>query len=173
MASLIDLTGQTIGRWTVLGIGNLRDGRRYWHCECVCGKRQQVCGDALRRKNSRGCYACGRKSLYAPEEALLRTHYSDYKRDALRRGYAWELTMEQAIALFRSPCQYCGQTPGQVIERRGRTTVCTGIDRERNDEGYTLSNSVPCCKECNFAKGTRSRAEFTAWIKRAAAWLSA
>jgi hypothetical protein len=63
-----------------------------------------------------------------------------YKAGALKRGYSWELTDNQAVWLMQQPCTYCG------------VAVAGGIDRAKNEYGYTVLNSVPCCATCNMTK---------------------
>ena len=38
--TMIDLTGQIFGKWTVLYKANktAKNGGIYWHCRCECGK---------------------------------------------------------------------------------------------------------------------------------------
>ena len=43
---------------------------------------------------------------------------------------------------------------------------CNGIDRIDSSKGYTVENSVACCKYCNTAKNTMSVDEFLKWIGR-------
>lgn len=59
---------------------------------------------------------------------------------------------------------------GYTARRAGpgdRNYYYTGLDREDNTLGYLYSNLVPCCKVCNRAKSTMTRAEFLTWIGRA------
>lgn len=63
-SDLVDLTGQKVGAWTVLGIGRLQryeksKPQRLWRCRCECGAKVQVRGQALREKTSLECKACG------------------------------------------------------------------------------------------------------------------
>jgi hypothetical protein len=44
------------------------------------------------------------------------------------------------VWLMKQPCAYCEQD------------VAGGIDRAKNEFGYTALNSVPCCTTCNMAK---------------------
>ena len=37
---------------------------------------------------------------------------------------------------------------------------CNGVDRVDNTKGYSVDNSVPCCKFCNTAKHTMSEGDF-------------
>ena len=55
--SEIDMTGQKIGKWTVLFKTNKRNtgGVIYWHCKCECGREKDVLGTSLRAKRSLSC----------------------------------------------------------------------------------------------------------------------
>ena len=44
--------------------------------------------------------------------------------------------------------------------------IINGIDRINNDIGYTIENSLTCCKICNYAKNTMSMREFIAWLEK-------
>ena len=65
--------------------------------------------------------------------------YNDYKRKARGKGRDFELDFEIFKTLITSPCKYCGGTG-------------YGVDRVDSSQGYTISNSVPCCSECNYSK---------------------
>jgi hypothetical protein len=61
--ALIDISGQTFGRWTVLyraKSGGHRDA--YWRCRCACGNESAVQGKSLRRGDSESC-GCLRREL--------------------------------------------------------------------------------------------------------------
>lgn len=45
-------------------------------------------------------------------------------------------------------------------------TFINGIDRVDSSIGYTIQNSVPCCKICNYAKHNLTLEEFTLWLDR-------
>jgi hypothetical protein len=47
----IDLTGQRLGEWFVLGYA----GNKFWHVKCVCGQKTRIDGSALRRGRSKSC----------------------------------------------------------------------------------------------------------------------
>jgi len=49
---------------------------------------------------------------------------------------------------------------------RAAVFVFNGIDRIVTTKGYTPSNSVSCCKVCNFAKRKMTEAEFLVWVER-------
>lgn len=54
---LVDMTGQQIGRWTVLNrTANPNGGRdAFWLCQCDCGTIRPVNGSVLRRGGSHSC----------------------------------------------------------------------------------------------------------------------
>ena len=55
--TMIDLTGQIFGKWTVLYKANktAKNGGIYWHCRCECGKQKDVLGQSLRMGHSLSC----------------------------------------------------------------------------------------------------------------------
>lgn len=80
--------------------------------------------------------------------------YSDYKYNAKRRGYPFNLTFGQFIEVTNQQCVYCGSFGPN------------GVDRKNNDEGYTLENSVACCFLCNHMKWNLSIQQLFAHIKK-------
>lgn len=84
------------------------------------------------------------KNYYKKPEVKLRI----YKRGADSRGLKFTLTSEEFESIIQGICHYCDSS--QSI----------GIDRKDNKIGYTLENSLPCCKTCNFMKGTLSYKDF-------------
>ena len=72
--------------------------------------------------------------------------------NAKRRGYVWELTLEEFACLADQPCSYCD-----------RVTVhggC-GLDRLDSTKGYILDNVAPSCRECNRIKSYKYTPEET------------
>ena len=66
--------------------------------------------------------------------------YRQYQYKAKERNLTFRLTLEDFEKLISQPCHYCGDY--EVM----------GVDRVDNRIGYLVSNSVPCCSECNFMK---------------------
>lgn len=63
MSKIIDLTGQKIERWTVIERASNnpnRTGAR-WLCECECGTKKIIRGDALRAGKSKSCGCLARE----------------------------------------------------------------------------------------------------------------
>lgn len=55
--SIIDITNQKFGKWTVLYKTDKRNagGAVYWHCRCECGQEKDVLGTSLRSGKSLSC----------------------------------------------------------------------------------------------------------------------
>jgi hypothetical protein len=70
--------------------------------------------------------------------------------------------------LVKSPCHYCGQqnTQRTSSHRRNGSFYHIGVDRKDNTKGYTIKNSLPCCKICNRAKSAMTYRQFKNWIKK-------
>lgn len=54
--SIVQMTGQKIGRWTILGLADRASNRSLkWHCQCDCGSIKVVIGYELRSNRSQSC----------------------------------------------------------------------------------------------------------------------
>lgn len=76
------------------------------------------------------------------------------------RGIEWRLTDEEAKAMLTSPCVYCGHLDLEVR--------VNGIDRLDSNVCYTVENCRPCCKDCNYMKGTYDPRTFIERAKKIA-----
>jgi hypothetical protein len=74
--------------------------------------------------------------------------------NAARRGISWELTHEQFVALYTSPCYLCGKS------------APSGIDRVDSSKGYADGNVLACCGDCNLFKGDMNPATFLLLVER-------
>lgn len=179
----MNLVGQTYGNWTVEAFHDRNEAvnTNRWMCKCVCGKIKPVFQTSLRsgKSTSCGCKAYDKApacTLPAGESAF-RHVFRQYKRDAEKRGYDFNLLEYEAKALMLSNCYYCGSEPStvQIPKTTGDSRFVSnftynGIDRMHNGIGYDNMNCVSCCRFCNVAKGTRSFNEFIAWFDRAASF---
>lgn len=181
MPSAINLSGKRFGTLSVIKtVFNWRwhDHRR-WLCKCDCGKELTTTAYELRsgRTKSCGCQRAvrgvtlGRSKRHAPGSAMFRQVVRSYKERASRKGITYSLTDAQAKVLMEACCHYCGKEPAQ-IKKPGNGCwgrfVYNGVDRLDSTAGYEIMNCVPCCKDCNYAKRSRTESEFIAWAKRIA-----
>lgn len=188
MSRFKDRTNDKYGRLTVIShAGKDHRGKHLWLCLCECGNEKIVVSDNLSsgKSNSCGCLKAemlSRKGnqygIYEDREmALLKVQYSHLKRRDKLKGFIDTLPFDDFCLLSKSPCKYCGIKHSKEIEDRlneskkgkrlsDHVLKCNGIDRVDSLQGYTKSNSVSCCKFCNFAKHTMSEDDFYNWIKR-------
>ena len=176
MPAKIDVTGHKYGRLTVLGESDiLKYGRLAWDCICECGKKVIISSCHLRYGKVKSCGCYGKEARRArtrkPEGvAAFKQLWWAYTKEAKNRGKSFTLSEEYFKREIQLPCHYCGSASANVkTPARKETTgnfIYTGLDRMDNTKGYEIGNVVPCCKPCNFAKGTRSYSEFQNWIKK-------
>jgi len=127
--------------------------------KCACGNTRIARRDRVNRGEITCCAACSHKRASearrkpVAEKAITEAHHI-YKSNAKRKGNIFSLTKEQTNRIFHAYCHYCG------VENS------MGIDRLNNEEGYTMSNAVPCCRICNYAKRDMKLADFLSWIRR-------
>jgi len=74
-----------------------------------------------------------------------------YKNHAERQNRKFELTKEQFDTLVVGQCRYCRRQPTKYF----------GIDKIFPDKGYTTSNCVTACANCNWSKWDATIDQFT------------
>lgn len=176
------------GRLTVLShAGKDHRNKHLWLCLCECGNEKIVVSDNLSSGKTNSC-GCLKKEFLARkgnqygiykdrEEALLKVQYSHLKKRDNKKGFSNTMSFDVFSILSKSPCKYCGLEYSKEIEDRLNESKrkkrlsdhilrCNGIDRLDSSKGYTIDNSVPCCKWCNTAKNVMSEGDFYKWIKK-------
>ena len=162
-----DISGKYFGNLKVLGINPKRDKKGlYWDLLCSdCGNICYATSSDLNRGRRNFCSECSdERSRITPVRLL----YKQYQRNAELRGYSWEISLDRFSEIIYNDCHYCGSSPLQIYYKEGckESVTYNGIDRVINSIGYKEDNIVPCCKFCNFAKGSGTEEEFLQWIKR-------
>lgn len=114
------------------------------------------------------------KRLKPPGYGALSVTYACYRKGAKKRGLVFDITREQFEEISAKPCHYCGRSrvnkttyqfhKKAEISLDGGSAFYNGIDRVKNDQGYILSNVVPCCKHCNWSKKALSYEDFLSWV---------
>lgn len=172
--------GSVHNSWTVISIvERIHPSRRHFGhlCRCICGEERLIPTGNLVHGVSKSCGCVNRanlvlrgtKPLY---EAIHRSIYTNYKKQAETRGYVFELTTTEFKNLILQDCHYCGEVPSNTFKSGGRfyngndTFLYNGVDRRVNTIGYTSTNCVPCCSKCNFAKKDFDYDEWIQWVHR-------
>lgn len=170
-----DLSGNKIGKLLILE--KRRDQNKsitYYLCKCDCGNETIVSGSNLKSQATKSCgclqYEYLTEGQRKPVNDVVCTRIiTYYKRNAKSRNIKWDLTREKFKELIFLPCYYCGSLNKLMSEAWKSSSILknevphNGIDRKDNDQGYTESNSVTCCTNCNFAKNSFSFEEFKNW----------
>lgn len=173
-------SGQVYGRLTVLNQTRMPHGNSTcvaFQCQCACGNLTTIRGaDLGRTTNSCGCLHLEKavkhisaqhdKNKLAYGESAFNRVRRAYARRAKMRGQDCTLTPDQFREKITKACHYCGSMPSSVSNENNGAFVYSGLDRLRNDKGYTLENTVPCCRQCNLAKNALDLSDFEAWIVR-------
>jgi glutaredoxin len=173
---IVNLLGKKFGALTVIARSpnRLSSGAANWMCECTkCGKIVEKYY-AILKLNPLSCGHCKKmvKRTTRPGESGRNALLGKYKQSARERNLEWKLTVDEFTILTTQDCVYCGQAPAQhATGTRGHAYVYSqflhnGIDRIDSSTGYTIENTVSCCKQCNFAKRDLSLEEFRSWLFR-------
>lgn len=134
MPRLIDLTGKTFGRLTVLGRGEVRGDKIMWRCRCSCGVEKQVYGGHLRSGRSQSCGCMrneqtgARRYKHGAKRTRLYSVWSEMKGRCYREtnprfadygGRGISVCSEwHDFTAFQSWASSSGYGPGLTIDRR-------------------------------------------------------
>jgi len=108
------------------------------------------------------------KAYEDKELSTIKTHYSQYIRNAKRRNIEFNIGFEDFYDIVKQDCFYCGASPRFIkhpTARSKRFAYVNGMDRYDNKQGYFLYNVRPCCSSCNYLKGSLNGDEFLAKVK--------
>jgi hypothetical protein len=169
-----NLVGERFGRLTVIAKTDSKHNRSRWVCLCDCGQTCISTGHALQSGRKKSCNCLRREvsqqkakvlhiSNTLPDgEASFNLLYAVYRWQAEKRNLTFELSKDDFKRLTKGNCFYCGKEPKQIHFGSSCKTPYTynGVDRQDNQLGYLVSNSVSCCKTCNDMKRTRTVKEF-------------
>jgi len=126
-----------------------------------CGKGITDLIDGIRGDKVQRCVECYEKLRKVEDEreprnrnymmekkANMERYLVSYIQGAKNRNIGFEITKEQFEGIVLSSCYYCGSYNQDEV---------VGIDRLNSSKNYSTDNCVPCCKVCNFMKGTLSK----------------
>lgn len=142
------------------------NGLQIWLFKCDCGEEIELPSHKVMtngiRYCSKKCTLKGDPNLTSAFKRIFRT----YKNRAKYRNLSFTLSIEEFKKIIDSNCFYCNLEPDNISKEYNTIYSYSGIDRLDNNLGYTVKNSVACCKTCNIAKNNLSTEEFKSWIKR-------
>lgn len=104
--------------------------------------------------------------MYNPKEITsIKIIYYNNKSRAIRKKLCFDITFEMFLKIAKNNCTYCN-TPPRDIRIKGKIVKLNGLDRVNNSEGYTESNCVSCCSDCNYMKSNMSLRDFVDHLTR-------
>jgi hypothetical protein len=115
-------------------------------CESCLGKRRRRVEDWLRQGLCERCRE--HLPVFPGRRNCLPCLYKTHEDGVEKRKLSSEIDFERFKQLVALSCWYCNKPNAG------------GIDRVKNEFGYTTLNSVPCCSDCNFLKGSFSAPDF-------------
>jgi hypothetical protein len=157
-----------------------------YECLCKCGKTIQVDKCRLYGKESIKSCGCHKKvsprlpSLVGltPDMYSFRYLFARYMWGARNKEIIFLLTFNEFIEMIKTNCAYCGVEPrpfnAWTAHKHRKTPEefetywikANGVDRIKNEDGYKNGNVLPCCKECNYAKGGMTASEWSSYLDR-------
>lgn len=157
------MIGKIFGQLTVVSKApkrlHLKNKAHRYECICICGKRVEVNGGALRFGHVKSC-GCSRKNF--SDRPAFKQLFANYRCQAEARDLQFELTIEEFEKLTLGPCFYCGAERTRTAKKRNSSYQYNGVDRYDNDKGYIIENCVSACGTHNHMKCDRSHEEFVA-----------
>lgn len=141
--ALIDLTGQTFDRLTVLKReGTTAYRQPLWRVRCTCGQERVVLGSNLRSGNTRSCGCLRTEILRRPVTRGVPRYKAAHQRVVAQRG-----------APSEHPCTDCVEQAQEWSYEGGAAVECVEI---RNGKVRRWSPDplayVPRCIRCHRAK---------------------
>lgn len=138
--------------------------RKYAECICDCGNHKTVRIDGLKYGSavSCGCHARNRYGMrgnknpsYAGVGEIYSSHYSQMKRDAIKRNKEWALTKEYIWNLYIIQDRKCALTglPIKFGRYRIHHETTASLDRIDSAKGYIEGNVQWVMKDINMLKG--------------------
>lgn len=161
--------GKRFGRLTL--VHRTDDSR--WLCRCDCGGIKDVSSKCLYNKSTKSCGCLlnehgSHRRILTVIQCQASTFQHLYRIHVNKARTPTHLSFNQWRAIVVLPCFYCGGTDTKTKYsapslRRLQPHLSSkdfkmyeikanGIDRLNPFAGYTVKNSVSCCKRCNGMK---------------------
>jgi hypothetical protein len=151
----LDISGQKFGRLLVLERIPIKKTNT-WKCKCDCGNEKIVRGYSLIKGSTKSC------GCFSKEKTIQRCKKQPYfhlytylKRNAKWRKKIFHLNFEEFVEFTKiEKCHYCGRNI-LWAKHSNHESSPYNLDRKNNNLGYTKTNCVVSCKECNYVKSNK------------------
>lgn len=135
-----------------------------WKFRCDCGVEKTLDASSVIRGRTKSCgclQIINLKKRHTGNFAINKS-YQCYRYWAKKRGYSFNLKIEEFTKIILQPCHYCGDKSSKILQNKGKDVLveANGVDRLNSKIGYEVSNCVPCCGMCNKMKSIFIESEF-------------
>lgn len=165
-----DLSGTRYGKLVVMRqVESTADHHRQWLCRCDCGNEKVWTTSALNYGGDQSCGCASRRRgkenpKWVGHGDISGGYWSNLRRGAEQRSLAFQLTIEEAWALFQSQGGRCGISGVSLSFSCGRGEQTASLDRVDSSRGYVLDNVQWVHKDVNLMKLDHPIADFLRWI---------
>lgn len=161
-----DLTGSTVGRWSVIcRAPRGSHGRSFFWVECTCGKIKKLEYSFLINGESKGCIKCARQQMLVgkvKKVGEIPVAFWHKFRSKVKYGREFSVSIEQAWELFLKQDRKCALsgipiafTTEVTFDKKGNKSHwknTASLDRIDSLRGYTIDNIQWVHKDINFLK---------------------
>ncbi len=172
---LKDLTGQKIGKWTVMHRVQANRRHTVWRCICECGNVKDVYSTHLIQGNSKACQKCYPKGVNHHQWKGFGNISGDYwnsiQRGAFgnkgrRKAVDFSITIEYAWNLFLKQNKKCALSGLDLnINYNESCNHTASLDRIDSNLGYIEGNVQWVHKDINMMKRTYDQDYFITMCK--------
>ena len=108
------------------------------------------------------CRTCSNKSNHPAGSVgpVRQAWFNSFRKSALHRGYAWEITIEQVALVYAQQNGCCALTGWPIGWSQTQWQHTASIDRIDNRYGYVLANIQLVHKTVNMSRGTLALSQF-------------
>lgn len=141
MAALIDMTGLTFGRLTVIGRSeNDEFGRARWNCACSCGSSTVVSSGNLRNLHTQSCGCLHREIAKAVNTKHKMIHTKEYSVWSNMKDRCTNPKNKRSSTYFGMLCPEWMSFERFLSDMGCAPTLLHSIDRKDNEKGYSKDN---------------------------------
>lgn len=173
-----NLISNKIGLLTVLEDCGIKNGHRFWLCECECGNKKEIMHTHLANSKQQSCGCLHKRTGHA--NPCWKGHgeisgdiWWNIRKKSIRpnrKNLKFSLTIDQAWNLFQTQKALCNLTGipltfGKGAKGIGRTA---SLDRIDSRQGYVIDNVQWVHKDINWMKNTFTQAHFIEMCKKVA-----
>lgn len=172
ISNVRDITGQRFQRLVALSFVRLdKFGKALWLVRCDCGREKVLNASAMIAGLTRSCGCLKSDRLRQGVGDLSQAYWHKVEKAANQRGLAFEVTKEQAYALFQAQLGLCALSGVPIVLHPNNDHYqkqTASLDRIDSSSGYVPGNIQWVHKRVNFLKRDYTEEELVFWCTKIA-----